>query len=816
MKSLIIAEKPSVAADIAQALGGFGKDGSVWERGDLIVSSAVGHLVELDVPEAENTARGFAGLPVIPNQFSLSVIERAATQYKLLEKLMRRNDVGCVINACDAGREGELIFRLILEKARCTKPTKRMWFQSMTHETLREAFDMAKPGEEFDALADAARSRSEADWLIGINASRGVMTLREQQTGRRESSSAGRVQTPTLALVVDRENEINNFVAQDYWEVVGTFGVGAGEYKGKWKGKSAPGDGDQSAEEADAARSRFFDRSRAQELVSLCAGQPVDYAQEESKPSSKPPPFLFDLTSLQREANKRFKFPIKKTLDIAQALYEKHKVTTYPRTDSKHLPEDYLQTAEDVVRQMEGSPWGRYAKAITDSGWVQLNKRIFDNSKISDHFAIIPTGVLSDQLSPDEQRVYELIVKRFLAAFFPNAEFINTSRVTVVAGQPFYSSGKVMTYPGWLNVMQEVDDAGDAVPAGDKGLCVLAEGEVPTNNGIDLTSGRTSPPSRYTEASLLTAMETAGKLVEDEEMRAAMKDKGLGTPATRAATIEGLLDDGSAYRRPREPYMRRDKTFLVPTPKAMSLIEFLRACGAGFLASPETTGEWEELLNKMSRGEFPRDQFMEGIRQTTRDLIAILQGEASKMPAASASRLQAMCPKCKSGVMALPGGFRCESSCGYEQRREVATRPLSDAEMTQLLNGELLALEGFFSSTKKRKFNAGLRMLEDGKLEFDFDQAASSPQTLSCACPKCDSAMSTKPALVECSNKDCGFKVWRELCKRKFSDAELEKLLTKGSLTGLKGFVSPKTGNKFDAGITLSLEGKLDFVFAKR
>lgn len=815
MKSLVIAEKSSVAADIAQALGGFQKNGSIYERGDLIVSSAVGHLVELDVPEAASTLRGFPGLPVIPAEFSLHVIERTASQYQALEKLLRRPDVGCIINACDAGREGELIFRLIMEKARCNKPTKRMWCQSMTHESLRAAFDMAKPGGEYDALADAARCRSEADWLIGINGSRGVMALREEQTGRRESSSAGRVQTPTLAIVVDRENQIKKFVAEDYWEVIATFGVQAGQYKGKWKGKPVASQEEQGAEDADTACSRFMDRGQAMELVNMCAGQPVDYAQEEAKPSSRPPPWLFDLTSLQREANIRFKFPIKKTLDIAQALYEKHKVTTYPRTDSKCLPEDYLETAEGVVRQLECSHWGQFAKPITDSQWIKPNKRIFDNSKISDHFAITPTGVLSDQLSPDEQLIYELIVRRFLAAFYPNAEFMNTKRVTVVAGQSFYSSGKVLTFAGWLHVIQEVNATGEALQAGDKGLCVLEEGEVPSNDGISLADGRTSPPSRYTEATLLTAMETAGKLVEDEDMRAAMKDSGLGTPATRAATIEGLLDDGAAYKRPREPYMRRDKTFLVPTPKAMTLVEFLRDCGAGFLASPQTTGEWEELLHKMARGEYSRTDFMDGIRQTTRDLIAILQGEAAKMPATSATKISAACPKCGGGMLSLPGVFRCEAACGYEQRREVATRPITDTEMVRLLKGETLSLDGFYSATKKRKFSAGLKLTEDGKLEFDFDQANSAPaQTLSCKCPKCDGAVASKPALVECP--DCGFKVWRELCRRKFSDAEFEKLLAKGSLTGLKGFVSPKSGKKFDAGVRLNLEGKLDFVFQDR
>lgn len=820
MKSLIIAEKPSVAGDIATALGGFQKNGSVYERHDLVVTNAIGHLVELHVPEAE-AARGMDSLPVIPPEFGLQVVSRTRDQFLVVERQLKRSDIDCVINACDAGREGELIFQRILEIVNCHKPVKRMWVQSMTMDSLREAFDDAKPGSAYYGLRDAAMCRQESDWLVGINGSRGLMELRKHQTGRYESVTAGRVQTPTLALTVDRENQIRDFVSQDFWEVVGTFSVAAGLYRAKWRRmvSEVVAEGEEAATEDDAKR--FYDRTKAQEIVSRCAGQPVESASDEVTPGSSLPPKLLDLTTLQREANKRFKLPAKKTLGIAQRLYEVHKVTTYPRTDSSCLPEDYVEKTASTMTALEPSEWGRWARQVVDSGWVQPNKRIFNNSKISDHFAIIPTGVIPQGLDPDEKRIYDLIVRRFLAAFFPAAEFLTTKRTTVVAGETFVASGKVMTSLGWKAVMDDVQDEGEEL-ATESGLCALQDGETPTNRSIEAVAGKTKEPPRYTEASLLHAMETAGNRIDDEELKEAMREKGLGTPATRADTLETLLNDRDSKGNAKEPYLRRDKNFLVPTPKAMQLIAFLKSCGIGFLTSAQTTGEWEERLARMERGEYHRDAFMQEIQETTRNLIDILRGEASKAPPAPppSTALHGNCPACKAaGVNAGDRFFECANGCGFRVWREILRRKTSDGEMEALLNGETLhSLTGFYSETKRRQFAAGLRLTPDHKVTLVFDDDEAGPAVrLAVMCPKCESVIASKPALVECTDKDgCGFKVWRENFKRKFTDKELDKLIHSGEIKDLKGFVS-KGGNAYSATVRLDRDsGKMELVFPDR
>ena len=829
-KTLIIAEKSSVAADIAQALGGFSKSGSVYERDDAIISSAVGHLVELDVPEAEGVT-GLAALPVIPKEFGLKVIDRTRDQFQVLDRQLRRPDVGTVVNACDAGREGELIFRLIVEKAGCRKPIKRMWFQSMTPDALLQAYADLRPGEDYERVRDAAKCRSEADWLIGINGTRGLTALRQHQTGRYEGVNAGRVQTPTLALVVHRELEITKFVPKDYWEIVANFSVAAGNYKGKWQ-RPKDGMGIIPVVEGEGT-TRFFDREQAQALTQRCLGQPVESAQDVVTQGRHTPPKLFDLTTLQREANKRFKLPVKKTLDIAQRLYETYKMATYPRTDSSALPEDYVDKVRNTMRELENSEWGRLAKQVTDSEWIKPNKRIFDNSKISDHFAIIPTGILSDKLDPDERRVFDLIVRRFLAAFFPDVEYQTTKRTTVVAGESFHTSGKVITFTGWHAVMQDVADEGEAKKDDDSNLCVLQEGEVPSNQGVVTVAGKTTPPSRFTEASLLGAMETAGNAVDDDELRAAMKDKGLGTPATRANTIEGLLNDRDGRGQHKEPYLQRVKGFLPPTPKAMALIDLLDGSEARFLASAQTTGEWEEKLNRMERGEYARDVFMGEIKSTTVNLIEILRGESAKAPKVEAvvQKLAAPCPKCGQVVKLSQWYFECSSACGFKVGRELCSRPIKEAEMEQILGGKtLLGLQGFVSPKTKKKFDAGLRLSSEFRLDFVFDGGGGTASTgqaqgdvvhappdkrLACMCPRCESIIASKPALVACTK--CDFKVWREQFGRKFKDAELDKLIYKGEVKSLDGFVSRGSGNTYSAGVKLDKStGKMELVFAER
>lgn len=811
MKTLIIAEKPSVAEDIAKALGGCSKNDDLWERDDLIVAAAKGHLVELNF-EDEGRPRGFPGLPVIPESFDLKVIDSPGkpAAFLNLQKQIRRRDVARIVNACDAGREGELIFRLIAEKADAQKPTSRMWVQSMTPQALRDAYDLMKPSVEYDNLGAAARCRSEADWLIGINASRAFTALVDSMYGKREQFSSGRVQTPTLAIVVDHEARIANFQPQDYWEILGTFNCASGSYVGKWKGaiNSCDVGDDTTPEEVEAAKSRIIDKEHAKLLFAKCRNADVDSIAEETQPHKQICPKLFDLTSLQKEANRRFKFSAKKTLDIAQKLYEQHKVTTYPRTDSQYLPDDYVDTARQVMQQLEVSDWGKYAKPVTDGGWIQPSKRIFDSAKVSDHFAIVPTGQISDKLTAEEKAIFELLVRRFIAVFYPPAEFSITDRITVVAGEQFHSRGKVLLSPGWLSVLREVKEDGKIAEAGGAALCAVQDGEVPTVESIDVKAGKTSPPGKMTEAKLLAAMETAGKLVEDDELRAAMKEKGLGTPATRAATIEALLDDGRAKGRPKEPYLVRVENFLEPTDKGKKLVEHLRQWGVGFLTSAQTTGEWEACLKKMEAGEFPAETFMQSIRDTTQRMVEVFRSKSEDTSGIEVSVLEAQCKSCGARVLGLPGGFRCEAACGWSQQRMIARRPLSDKEMSSLLRGEKLkGLTGFYSATKKRDFSADLAY-EGDELKFSFEEQEKPLATL---CPKCDSRMLSKPRLVAC--ECCEFKVWRTVCGRDITDAEFEKLLKNGSIPELKGFLS-KAKKKFDAGIKLSLEdGKVELMF---
>src|SRR4051812_432129 len=580
-KALIIAEKPSVATDIAKALGGFKKQEEYYESDNFVLSSAVGHLLTLVVPEGVEPARGkwsFAHLPVIPPHFDLAPIEKSQPRLRVLAKLIKRKDVDALINACDAGREGELIFRNIVRFTKAKQPVQRLWLQSMTPAAIREGFAKLRSDPEMQPLADAAVSRSEADWLVGINGTR-AMTAFNSKDGGFFKTTVGRVQTPTLAILVEREQKIKKFVPRDYWEVIGTFGAAAGEYTGKWfdeKFIKPEKDGD-----VDLKAERLWERDRAEKIRELCLGKP-GVVTEESKPTTQLSPLLYDLTSLQREANTRFGFSATNTLKIAQGLYERHKVLTYPRTDSRALPEDYQPTVQSTLKMLSATPYGQFADTILKSGWVKPNKRIFNDAKISDHFAIIPTTEPPKNLTEPEQKLYDMVTKRFLAVFYPAAEFLETTRITRVEGEPFKTAGKVLVTPGWLAVYgkeAEAEDTPTLVP-------VQANEQVDTT-AIEVKQSQTKPPPPFNEATLVSAMEGAGKLVEDEELREAMNEKGLGTPATRATIIENLL---------REEYMLRQGKDLQATAKAFALMELLNGLGVQELTKPELTGDWEFQL----------------------------------------------------------------------------------------------------------------------------------------------------------------------------------------------------------------------------
>ena len=587
-KALIIAEKPSVAGDIAKALGGFKKVDDYYESDRYVVSSAVGHLLTIVPPEGVEAARGkwtFKCLPVIPPHFDLQPIEKTESRLKLLKKLIKRPDVDALVNACDAGREGELIFRNIVRHAKAKQPIKRLWLQSMTPAAIREGFEQLREDKDMLPLADAAYSRSEADWLVGINGTR-AMTAFNSKLGGFFKTTVGRVQTPTLAILVEREQKIRKFVSRDFWEVLATFDAAAGQYTGRWFDEKFSRADDKNGDDQ-LKPERLWDKSRAAGIREKCLGRP-GIVTEESKPTTSMSPLLYDLTSLQRDANSRFGFSAKNTLGVAQALYERHKVLTYPRTDSRALPEDYLGTVKNAMKMLGDTGYKTFAETILNNDWVRPNKRIFNNAKVSDHFAIIPTTQAPHNLSEPERKLYDLVTKRFLAIFYPAAEFLETNRITRVEGEPFKSAGKVLVNPGWLAVYGK-DSESDDTPS----LAPVTPNEQVKTSNVEVKDNVTKPPPRYSEATLLSAMEGAGKMVEDDELREAMREKGLGTPATRAATIEGLIYEDYVHRNGRE---------LQATAKAFSLMELLNGLGIPELTKPELTGDWEFKLRRSSAG----------------------------------------------------------------------------------------------------------------------------------------------------------------------------------------------------------------------
>jgi DNA topoisomerase-3 len=810
-KTLVIAEKPSVAADIARALGGFAKHTDYFENEDFIVSSAVGHLLELVVPEEYEVKRGkwsFANLPVIPPHFDLNPIEKSESRLKLLTRLIKRKDVETIINACDAGREGELIFYYIMRHAHNNKPIKRLWLQSMTPDAIRGGFEKLLDNSEVRSLAEAAVSRSESDWLVGINGTR-AMTAFNSLEGGFHKTTVGRVQTPTLAILVEREEKIKKFKPKDYWEVEGEFVAESGVYYGKWFDEQYKKDKVDSELKAD----RLWDREKAESIRVQCKGKP-GIVSDDSKPSKETCPLLYDLTGLQREANSRFGFTAKTTLALAQALYEKHKVLTYPRTDSRALPEDYLSTVKDTLSGFEGTEYAEFARRILASDWVKPNKRIFNNAKISDHFAIIPTMLNPKKLSEAETKLYDLVVKRFLAIFYPAAEFLVTTRITRVDGEPFKTEGKVMINPGW----QAVYGKSLQGKTDDDATLVAVQPDKPVETTeVKIISNQTRPPARFNEATLLSAMESAGKLVEDEELRAAMSAKGLGTPATRAAIIEGLVTENYLLRVGRE---------LHPTAKAFSLITLLRGLKIPELISPELTGNWEFQLRQIEKGELKRDAFMEKIAEMTRHIVEQAKSHQGETIEGDFATLKTPCPKCGGVVRETYKKFRCEQ-CDFSVWKILAGRQFEIDEMETLIRQrEVGPLQGF-RSKMGRLFNANIKLTDDLETKFDFgndeeDQSSVdfSGQAALGKCPLCQHAVYEHGMFYVCekaigSSRTCSFKMSKIILDRPIEPDQVVKLLENGRTDLLKKFISKK-GRPFSAYLVRAADGKIGFEFEQK
>ncbi|MEW6165879.1 MAG: DNA topoisomerase III [Pseudomonadota bacterium] len=808
-KQLIIAEKPSVAQDIARALGGFTREGDYFESEHYVLSSAVGHLLELAVPEEYEVKRGkwtFTHLPVIPPRFTLNPIDKTADRLRLLTRLVKRKDVTGLVNACDAGREGELIFRYVVQHTKSDKPVRRLWLQSMTATAIRDGFAHLRTDAEMLPLADAARCRSEADWLIGINGTR-AMTAFNSQEGGFYKTTVGRVQTPTLAILVEREKAIRAFQPRDYWEVEAEFQAVAGTYRGKWFDEKF-----KKSEDEHAKAERLWDQAAAEALRKKCLGKHGEVS-EEATPKTEACPLLYDLTSLQRDANGRFGFSARNTLALAQALYERHKVLTYPRTDSRYLPEDMVGAAKDTLRALADSPLGKHAETVLNNGWVHPTKRIFNNAKVSDHFAIIPTGTAPKNLTEPEQKLYDLVVKRFIAIFFPSAEYLVTTRITRIEQEPFKTVGKVLVTPGWLAVYgKEAAGADDENP----NLPPLQKNERVWANDVEVKANATKPPPRFNEATLLSAMEGAGKLIDDEELRAAMSERGLGTPATRAATIEGLI---------AEEYLHRNGRELQPTAKAFNLLFALEQLRVDEIRSPELTGTWEWKLREMEHGRLRREEFMAHITEQTQEMVErIKTGEFAD---ADFGTLKTPCPKCGGAIHETYRHFKCDK-CDYKLWKVVAGRQWEPEEMDELLEKRQIGPLQGFRSKMGRAFAAVIRLDDEHAPKFDFgneDEAGEevdfSGQEPLGACPKCGARVFEQPMAYVCEKstgaaKSCDFRSGKVILQQEISKAEMQKLLETGKTSLLKGFVSNRTRKKFSAYLVRGADGKVGFEFEQR
>jgi DNA topoisomerase-3 len=855
MKTLVIAEKPSVAQDIVRALtpvaGKFDKHDEHFENDKYVVTSAVGHLVEIQAPEEFDVKRGkwsFANLPVIPPRFDLKPVDKTKTRLNAVVKQAKRKDVTQLVNACDAGREGELIFRLIEQyaggKSPLGKPVKRLWLQSMTPQAIRDGFDQLRSEQQMRGLADAARSRSEADWLVGINGTR-AMTAFNSRDGGFFLTTVGRVQTPTLSVVVEREEKIRKFVSRDYWEVHGSFLAEAGAYPGKWFNPDwkKPLPGPDGVPDPEQRADRVWNEREAREVAEAARGK-VASVTEESKPTTTASPMLFDLTSLQREANSRFGFSAKTTLALAQSLYERHKALTYPRTDSRALPEDYLPVVKQTMGMLANSGMRHlapFAQQAIDGNYVKPSKRIFDNAKVSDHFAIIPTLQAPSGLSDAEQKLYDFIVRRFLSVFFPSAEYQVTTRISTVehAGRkyPFRTDGKVLVKPGWLAIYgKEAQDDEKEDDKDGKRLVPVKPGEMVKVESADIKGLKTRPPARYSEATLLGAMEGAGKTIDDDELREAMQEKGLGTPATRAAIIEGLL---------AEKYMHREGRELIPTAKAFQLMTLLRGLGVEELSKAELTGEWEYKLAQMEHGKLSREAFMREIAEMTEHIVKKAKEYDRDTVPGDYATLATPCPNCGGVVKENYRRYTCtgkpgQEPCGFSFGKSPAGRTFEVQEAEQLLRDKHIGpLEGFrskagwpFTSEIILKFD---EEANNWKLEFDFgdDKNAETGEIVDFAgqeslgpCPKCAARVFEYGSNYVCEKSvptneqptpSCDFKTGKIILQQSVERAQVEKLLATGKTDLLEKFVSMRTRRAFKAFLAWNKEeGKVTFEFEPR
>ena len=823
-KTLIIAEKPSVATDLARVLGKelgkFTRDksGAFYQNDRAIITSAVGHLLEQKKPmteEGKSLPWKFDYLPVIPRKFELEPNKQSEDRLKKVLQLARSKDVTEIVNACDAGREGELIFHNLVRYGKWTKPTRRLWMQSMTDEAILNAWHGMRSEADMKPLTNAAVCRSESDWLVGLNSTRALTIL--QSRGGFNVTPAGRVQTPTLAILTQRELEIQAFEPEPYSEVWAEFDVQSGSYSGRWI------DRDWKKNDHPHSRAeRIWDPEQAAVIRDRCRGK-AGTVTEEKKPVTTVAPLLYDLTSLQREAANRYGFSAKRTLQLAQECYEKHKVLTYPRTDSRYLPEDYLGKVYGIVGTVaEQNPeFAPFARDILDNKRIKPNRRVFDTKKVSDHFAIIPTGKM-EKLTGDAQKLLEMVMARFLAVFFPAAVFEDTRRTTLITHQDgvtdaFLTTGRVLVEPGWQAVYGR-----KAGTSSKEELVPVRDGEQAALREIEIRNAMTKPPARYNEATLLAAMEGAGKLVHDEELAAAMSERGLGTPATRASIIEGLIS---------QEYIVRDGRELLATRRGIELIALLERIGLKTLTSPSLTGEWEYKLKQMEQAALPRDSFMEGIKTLTGEIVKRVKDFREAQQQVELPEMELDCPSCHAhGLKNTLDAVSCRS-CKFSIRKVISGRDMTDEELkTLIVDGRTGILHGFTSRFGK-PFEAGLELNDKFRATLYFpareeDEAAGVEEAVkvaSVAIPDMgehdvmETAKAWKIPSLTLGKEHAAVSVSRTILGREIPLDQVLKILAEGKSDLMKGFISQRTKRPFDAYLVFNAKtGKIGFEFPPR
>ena len=789
------------------------------------------------MPEGPNGKKlpwGMKHLPVIPEQFELQPIERSESKYKLLVRLLKKKDVDTVVNACDAGREGELIFRYVLQMADLKKDlaVQRMWMQSMTDNSILDAWQHLRSDEEMQPLAEAALCRSESDWLIGLNGTR-ALTAFNSRNGGFNVTTAGRVQTPTLVILAEREREIRSFVPRTYYEVHADFAVEAGEYHGRWFRDDFKKDEDDPHKRAE----RLWTIEEAEEIRARCEGQ-IGVVEETKKPTTEAAPRLFDLTSLQREASSKHGFSARRTLQLTQALYDRYKLVTYPRTDSRYLPEDYVDTVRDTMATFAKAKvnaaypenYKKFSQWIKDNDRVQPSKRIFNTAKVSDHFAIIPTGKTPPpSLDDDAGKIYTLVMRRFFAIFYPSAEYEVTRRITRIGEDQFRTDGRVLVKPGWLEVYGRKPGV-----AGDKGELVAAQdGEQAKTVTVELKEDETRPPARYNDSTLLSAMETAGKRVDDEELRDAMSERGLGTPATRAAIIEGLIRTKYIFRHEQK------KSDFVVSNKGLALVDLLQEIGIDTLGSPEMTGEWEYKLKEMEHGRLHRDDFMNEIKSLTCHIVDQTRDFTEEIVNRVFPDLEATCPECGgTSHRQTDGVFECKDpECSFRIKKHIASHELTEDEARELINNQRVGPIETFKNRFGQPFTAELTLSKEKrtwKVNFVFegdDERESELDNLTedqviCEAPLLDDSDQLvkvyeneraylAPDMAKAADER-GVRISKTILQREIPQDQAKKLFVEGKTDLMPGFLSKK-GRKFAAHLTLDRKsGKLGFEFAPR